>query len=82
MMRQSAAYLITTVICIMFVIMIPVSGAPTQKASLNQLIEDNKNIKLDVEEMAFFLATHGYDAIPKDNYVMVKVDGETLKIEP
>lgn len=82
MMRQTATYLIAAAICIMFAMMSPVSGASTEKASLNQLIEANQNINMDAEEMAFFLATHGYDATPKDNCVIVKVDGDTLKIVP
>jgi hypothetical protein len=82
MMRQTATYLITAVICVIFVSMSPVSGTSTERASLNQLIEENQDLNLDANEMAFLLATHGYDAAPKDNYVIVNIDGETLKIAP
>jgi hypothetical protein len=82
MMRQTAIYLIAAAICIMFAMMSPVSGTSTEKASLNQLIEENRNINMDAEEMAFFLATHGYDATPKGNCVIVNVDGETCQVLP
>jgi hypothetical protein len=82
MMRLTATYLIAAVICVMFTMMGPVSGASTEMVSLHQLIEENPNINMNANEMAFLLATHGYDATPKGNCVIVKVDGETLKIAP
>jgi hypothetical protein len=81
-MRQSATYLIATVICIMLALISPGSGTSNDKAALNQLIEENQNISMDTEEMAFFLATHGYDAAPMDGYVMINIDGEIYKLLP
>lgn len=31
-------------------------------------------------DLAFFLATHNFDATPKDGYVQVKIDGTIRKI--
>jgi len=31
-------------------------------------------------DLAFFLATHNYDATPKDGYVQVKIDGTIYKV--
>lgn len=33
-------------------------------------------------DLAFFLATHNYDATPKDSYVVVKLDGMVYKAVP
>jgi hypothetical protein len=82
MMRQSTIYLIAAIICVILASMSPVAVASVDKAALNQLIEENQNIRMDAEEMAFFLATHGYDAAPKDGYVMINIDGETYKLLP
>ncbi|HWQ20857.1 MAG TPA: hypothetical protein VN455_13835 [Methanotrichaceae archaeon] len=81
MMRQSATYLIVTAICITSASMSPVSGDSNDKAALDLLIEENQNISMGAEEMAFFLDTHGYDAIPKDGYVTINID-DTPKLLP
>jgi hypothetical protein len=33
-------------------------------------------------DLAFFLATHNYDATPKNGYVQVKIDGTIYKVVP
>jgi hypothetical protein len=36
----------------------------------------------DVEDLAFFLATHNYDATPNEGYVQVIVDGTIYRAVP
>jgi hypothetical protein len=69
-------------ICIMLAMASPAFGGSAEKSSLMKLIEDNENIHMDVDEMAFLLATHGYDAMPNGNHVVVNIGGEALKIVP
>jgi hypothetical protein len=37
---------------------------------------------MTVEDLAFFLATHNYNATPKEGYVQVIVDGTIYKAVP
>jgi len=37
---------------------------------------------MTVEDLAFFLATHNFNATPKDGYVQVIVDGTIYKAVP
>jgi hypothetical protein len=37
---------------------------------------------MTVNDLAFFLATHNFDAIPKEGYVQVKINGSVYKVMP
>jgi hypothetical protein len=37
---------------------------------------------MTVEDLAFFLATHNYNATPKEGYVQVIVEGTTYRAVP
>jgi hypothetical protein len=82
MMRQTVIYLIAATICVIVASMSPVSGTSAEMTSLENLVTENANLNLDAKEMAFLLATHGYDATPKGDSIIVKMDGEICKIVP
>ena len=38
--------------------------------------------KMTVQDLAFYLVTHNYDASPRDDYVELKFDGESYRLIP
>ena len=42
----------------------------------------NLNPNEKMVHLAFFLATHNYDAIPKDGYVQITINRRTCKATP
>jgi hypothetical protein len=50
--------------------------------NLLSLISENEDPLMSSYDLAFFLASHGYDATPKDGYVIVCDCGMTMKLTP
>jgi len=46
------------------------------------MVKDNEDIRNNAQDLAFLLATHGFDAVPKGNYVIVKLDQATYEMTP
>ena len=38
--------------------------------------------KITVQDLAFYLVTHNYDAVPRDGYVELQLDGESYRLVP
>ena len=49
---------------------------------MKELISYNEDVWISAQDLAFFLATHNYDAVPKDGYVEVHIDKTVLKLVP
>ena len=49
---------------------------------LTEIISQYHDAHMTVEDLAFFLATHSYNATPKDGYVQVTIDGTIYKVVP
>jgi hypothetical protein len=81
MMRQIVSSLIVALVCVAFA---PASYASTAASStqLSELISQNEDAHMTAEDLAFFLATHNYDATPKDGFVQVKIDGTIFNLVP
>jgi len=82
MMRQIVSYLIAALTCTLLVTASPAFGAVAENRDLIELISQYQDIHMTVEDLAFFLATHNYNATPKDGYVQVIVDGTIYKAVP
>jgi hypothetical protein len=82
MMRQIVSYLIAALTCTAIITACPVFGAAAENRDLTKLISQYHNTHMTVEDLAFFLATHNYNATPKDGYVQVKIDGTIYKVMP
>jgi len=50
--------------------------------NLKKLISSSNDQKMNAQDLAFFLATHNYDATPKNGYVEIKLDGHIYKVTP
>ena len=82
MMRQIVSYLIAALTCIVVVSANPAFGAVTENRDLKELISQYPDTHMIVIDLAFFLATHNYNATPKDGYVQVIIDGTIYKAAP
>jgi hypothetical protein len=81
MMRQIIPFLIAALACEAFAPASYASGEAEFK-ELSKLISQNEDVRITAYDLAFFLATHDYDATPKDGYVQVKMDGIIYKVVP
>ena len=82
MMRQIVSYLMAALICIVFVSANPAIGAAAENCDLTEVISQFYDTHMTVEDLAFFLATHNFNATPKEGYVQVIVDGAIYKAVP
>ena len=79
MMRQIVPYLLVALVCAAFAPTSFASGVADSK-EMTKLISQNCDARMTPNDLAFFLATHNYDATPKDGYVQVKIDGTFYKV--
>ncbi len=81
MMRQIVPFSLATLVCVAFIPAGCASGE-TEFAEFSKLISQNEDTQITAYDLAFFLATHNYDAAPKDGYVQVKIEGTIYKLVP
>ena len=79
MMRQIVPYLLAALVCAAFAPASYASGIADCK-EMTKLISHSGDARMTPNDLAFFLATHNYDATPKDGYVQVKIDGTIYKV--
>ena len=81
-MRQIVSYLIAALTCAVFVTASPAFGTVAENHDLTKLISQYNDTYMTVEDLAFFLATHNYNATPKDDYVQITINGSIYKAVP
>ena len=81
MVRQIVPSLLAALICVAFAPVSYASGV-AESTELSKLISMNEDTCITPNDLAFFLATHNYDATPEDGYVQVKIDGTVYKVVP
>jgi hypothetical protein len=68
--------------------MVIMLALPTVSASSDSLSDLKSSIsgfddpRMDAEDLAFYLASHGFDASPKGGYVEVDLGGQIYKLAP
>jgi hypothetical protein len=82
MMRQIVSYLMVALTFTLFVSANPAFGAVAGNHDLAWLISQYHDTHMTVEDLAFFLATHNYNATPKEGYVQVSINGTIYKAVP
>jgi hypothetical protein len=82
MMRQIVSYLIAALTCIVLVSVNPAFGAVAENHDLTEVISQYHDTHMTVEDLAFFLATHNYDATPKEGYVQITISSTIYKAVP
>ena len=58
------------------------SSAAADHSVLIKLISQNEDPRMEVKDLAFFLVTHDFDAVPKKDHVEVRIDGTVYKLMP
>jgi hypothetical protein len=81
MMRQLVPILLAALICVAFAPMSYASGV-ADSTELSKLISQSGDTNMTPNDLAFFLATHNYNATPKNGYVQVKINGISYKVVP
>jgi len=81
-MRQIVSYLMAALTCIVVVTASPAFGAVAENRDLKELISHYDDTHMTVIDLAFFLATHNYNATPKDSYVQVTIDDTIYRAVP
>jgi len=81
MMRQIVPFSISALVCVAFAPPSLASGVD-ERAELSKLILQNEDTRITADDLAFFLATHNYDATPMDSYVQVKIDDIIYMVVP
>jgi len=61
---------------------IALSSAATDNSALTNFISQNEDPRMGVKDLAFFLVTHDFDAVPKKDHVEVQIDGTVYKLVP
>ena len=82
-MRWVTKYLLTiTAACILVAVMNTASAMGEDISDLKKLISGNEDTRMDTQDLAFFLATHNYNAAPRDGYVELNLNGTIYKLIP
>ena len=58
------------------------SSAVADYPALIKLISQNQDPRMDVNDLAFLLVTHDFDAVPKKDHVEVRIDNTVYKLIP
>ena len=81
--------MIRQIVASLIVVLAPLAFAPADFTSgsadsfdPSKLISQNEDARMTAEDLAFFLATHSYDATPKHGFVQVKINDTIYKLVP
>jgi hypothetical protein len=76
---------LSAICLISLAIMLVVPAVSASNASISDLkstIAAFEDIHMNAEDLAFYLATHNFDAKPNGGHVDVKLDGSICKLTP
>jgi hypothetical protein len=51
-------------------------------SELRERLFSFEDTKITIQDLAFYLVTHNYDAVPRDGYVELLLDGESYRLVP
>ena len=81
-MSRITSYLSAALNCIEFVPANTAFGEVVENHDLAKVISQYHGTHIVDEDLAFFLATHNYNATPKDGYVQITIDGTVYSAVP
>ena len=85
MMRSATQYLAMIIlVCTIGMVLstVTASAEGDDLYSLRNLITSFEDNLIDSSDLAFFLATHNYDAVPRDNHVDLNLNGKVYQLFP
>jgi predicted small secreted protein len=68
--------------CILMAIINTASGIGEEISDLERLILGNEDAGMNSRDLAFFLITHNYNAVPKDSYVELNLNDTIYRLIP
>ena len=68
--------------CIIMVSLNTASALVGDILDLKKLISGNEDTRMNSRDLAFFLVTHNYNAVPRDGYVELNLNGTICKLIP
>jgi hypothetical protein len=82
-MRWVMKYLLAIMAaCILMACINTTSARSEDISDLKKLISTNEDTRMNSPDLAFFIATHNYRAVPKDGCVDVDLNGRICKLIP
>ena len=82
-MRSMTKYLAIIILaCMMTAISTAASAESDDLDSLRNLITSFEDTRLTSTDLAFFLATHNYDAVPRGDHVDLFLEGTLYRLVP
>lgn len=82
---QSHLYLYPFMVLVLLAslsIFAPLSSAAADKTELTKLITETEDPLISVNDLAFLLVTHNFDAVPKNDFVEVRLDKTVYRLVP
>jgi len=76
---------ISAISLLSMIVLLALPAASASNASLSDLkttISSFDDPRIDAEDLAFYLATHGIEATPKGDHVEVDLGGDVYKLTP
>jgi hypothetical protein len=73
---------IIIIIIVLSQLFVALSSAASDNSALMKLIAQNEDPRMGVKDLAFFLVTHDFDAVPKKDHVEVQIDGTHYVLVP
>ena len=68
--------------CILMAFMNTASAIGEDISDLKNLILGKEDTRMNSRDLAFFLATHNYNAVPRDGYVVPNLNGIIYRLIP
>jgi hypothetical protein len=81
-MKEIHPYLVIIFVLLAFLSIAPVSTGLADTSELMKLILGDEDPLINVNDLAFLLVTHDFDAIPKGDYVEVRLNNTVYKLVP
>jgi hypothetical protein len=80
--KEIHLYLVVIFVLLAFLSIAPISTGIADKSELMKLITENEDPHINVNDLAFLLVTHNFDAVPKKNFVEVRLNKTVFKLVP
>ena len=80
--KENHRRLVVIFVLLAFSSIAPISAGVADKSELMKLISGSEDPLINVNDLAFLLATHDFDAVPKGDYVEVRLNNTFLKLVP
>jgi hypothetical protein len=80
--KEIHSYLVVIFVLLAFLSIAPISTGVADKSELIKLITNNEDPIMNVNDLAFLLVTHDFDATPRKYFVEVNLNKTVYKLVP